>query len=182
MLCPACHDNHSTTDSSGKTYYKSRLSVCDLFPSKPLDERPTIIQQTSGCVLCLDWTGNHQAKACQAKGKYGRTFGPCKEQINRSPCGKRHNSLLHGTGNSYCNSIKKVLTSNNSAPNVLGKGAPGVPSIKEIEAADSVHALLQLQYIPVKSKNVKQASSFYDSDSNVNLVRKGFAKEAGWKG
>ena len=57
--CPACHDNPSTTDSSGKTFYKTRLSVCDLFRSQPLNERATIIQQISGCVLCLDWTGNH---------------------------------------------------------------------------------------------------------------------------
>ena len=27
--CPACQDNHTTTDSDGKTYYKTRLSVCD---------------------------------------------------------------------------------------------------------------------------------------------------------
>ena len=39
-----------------------------------------------------------------------------------------------------------------------------------------------MQYIPVKSKNIKQASSFYDPGSNVNLVRKRFTKEAGWKG
>ena len=75
-----------------------------------------------------------------------------------------------------------MLTSNNSAPNVLGKGAPGAPTVKEIEAADGVHALFQLQYIPVKSKSVKQASTFYDPGSNKNLVRKRFAKEAGWKG
>ena len=98
------------------------------------------------------------------------------------PCGKRHNYLLHGTGNSYCNSVRRVLTSNIGVPNVLGKDAPGTPTIKEIEAADSVIALLQLQYMPVKSGTVKQASTFYDPGSNVNLVRKQFAKEAGWKG
>ena len=64
----------------------------------------------------------------------------------------------------------------------MGKDALGTPTVKEIEAADSVVALLQLQYIPVKSKTVKQASTFYDPGSNVNLVRKRFAKEAGWKG
>ena len=85
-------------------------------------------------------------------------------------------------GNAYCNSVKKVQTSNNGIPNVLGKDVPGAPTIKEIEAADSVEALLQLQFVPVKSKTVKQASTFYDPGSNVNLVRKGFAKEAGWKG
>ena len=73
----------------------------------------------------------------------------------------------------------RVLTGNSSTPNILGKGALVTPSIKEIEAADGVHALLQLQYIPVKSKTVRQASSFYDPGSNMNLVRKQFTKEAG---
>ena len=67
-------------------------------------------------------------------------------------------------------------------PKVLGKVAPGTPTVKEIEAADNVHALLQLQDIPVESSTVKQASTFYDSGSNINLVRKQFAKKAGWKG
>ena len=31
-------------------------------------------------------------------------------------------------------------------------------------------------------KEVKQTSTFYDLGSNVNLVRKRFAKEARWKG
>ena len=136
-----------------------------------LDERATTIQQTSSCALCLEWTGDHQARACQAKGKNGKTYEPCTKKVSGSPCGKRHNSLLHGTGNSYCNSVKRVMTSNNSAPNVLGKGVPGSPTTKEIEAADGVHALLQLQFISVKSKSVKQASTFYDPGSNMNLVR-----------
>ena len=57
-----------------------------------------------------------------------------------------------------------------------------MPTFKEIEAADSIEALLQLQFVPVKSKTVKQASTFYNPGSNVNLVRRQFAKEAGWKG
>ena len=75
-----------------------------------------------------------------------------------------------------------MLTSNTVVPNVLGKDAPGRPTIGEIEAADSIVALLQLQYIPVESKTIKQASTFYDPSSNVNLVRRQFAEEAGWKG
>ena len=74
-------------DSNGKTYYKNCLSVCDVFRDKPLEEKATIIQQAKGCALCLDWTGDHQAKACQAKGKYGK-FKPCKQQVNGSQCGK----------------------------------------------------------------------------------------------
>ena len=75
-----------------------------------------------------------------------------------------------------------MLTCNTGVPNVLGKDAPGTPTIGEIKAADSVVALLQLQYVPVRSKTIKQASTFYDPGSNMNLVRRQFAKEAGWKG
>ena len=163
-------------------YYRDRLSSCEAFTSKSVDERATIIQQAGGCILCLDWTGSHQVRACQAKGRQGRMFDPCKQLTNGSPCGKRHNHLLHGSGNSYCNSIKRVLTSNTGVPNVLGKDAPGMPTIKEIEAADSVVTLLQLQYVPVESRTIKQASMFYNPGSNVNLVRRQFAEEAGWKG
>ena len=162
----------------GKTYFKNRLSVCSSFRDKSPAERATLIEQAGGCALCLDWTGDHQAKACQAKGKFGK-FEVCKLQVGGSLCGKRHNHLLHGSGNSYCNSVKRVMSSNNGMSNVLGKDVPGAPSIKEIEAADSIHALLQLQLIPVKSRAVNQASTFYDPGSNVNLVRKEFAKEAG---
>merc|ERR1711867_292140 len=57
-----------------------------------------------------------------------------------------------------------------------------MPTTGEIEAADSVFALMQMQYVPVESRTVKQASRFYDPGSNVSLVRKQFAKEVGWKG
>merc|ERR1711888_453487 len=99
--------------SNNKTFYKILLSNCEAFISKSVYERATIIQQARGCILCLDWTGSHQVGACQAKGRQSKTFDPCKQLINGSPCGKRHNHLLHRSGNSYCNFVKKVLTSNN---------------------------------------------------------------------
>ena len=82
-------------------------------------------------------------------------------------------------GNKYCNSIKRVLTSNYGMPNVLGKDVLGTPTVKEIEAEDNVIALLQLQDIPVESSTVKLASTFYDPGSNVNLVLKQFTKRPG---
>ena len=66
--------------------------------------------------------------------------------VNGSPCGKRHSHLLHGSGNSYCNSVKRVLTSNTGVPNVLGKDAPGTPTIGEIEAKQAtIQALQELE-------------------------------------
>merc|ERR1711888_452880 len=100
--CPACGGTHTATGSNNETYYKTCLSNCEAFISKSVNERDTIIQQARGCVLCLDWTGSHQVGACQAKSRLGRAFHPCKQLINGSPCGKQHNHLLHGSGNSYC--------------------------------------------------------------------------------
>ena len=159
------------------------MSVCEVFRDKSLEEKANLVQLASGCALCLDWTGDHKAKDCQAKGKFGKQYEACKQMVGASPCGKRHNTLLHGTGNKYCNSVKKVSNCNRSMPHLLGKGDPGAPTVKEIAAVDAVHALFQLQTIPVESKtDVHQASTFYDAGSNVNLVRESFARKAGWKG
>ena len=105
-------------------------------------------------------------------------YEACKQMVGASPCGKHHNTLLHGTGNKYCNLVKKVSNCNRSVPHLLG-----VPTVKQIAAVDAVHALFQLQTIPVKSKtDIHQASTFYDAGSNVNLVRESFARKARWKG
>ena len=66
-----------------------------------------IIAATNGCVLCLNFSGSHQAWTCQAKDRRGKTFKPCKQQVNGSPCGDWHNYLLHGSRNNFCNSIEK---------------------------------------------------------------------------
>ena len=126
--CPACGWTHIAMGSNGKTYYKTRLSNCEAFTSKSVDERATIIQQTRGCILCLDWTGSHQVRTCQAKAGQGKTFDPCKRLVNGSPCGEWHNHLLHGSRNNYCNSEKGVLTRELGVPNALGKVAPGTPT------------------------------------------------------
>merc|ERR1711888_412092 len=124
--CPAYAGAHTVMGSNNETYYKTRLSNCETFTGKSVSERATIIQQARGCVLCLDWTGSHQVGACQAKGRQGRTFDPCKQLTNRSPCGKRHNHLLHGSGNSYCNSAKRMKVNARTGAKVGSKCTPKV--------------------------------------------------------
>ena len=119
------------------------------------------MEQASGCDLCLDWIGDHKAKDCQAKGKFGRAYEACKKMDGSSPCGKCHSTLLHGSSNKYCNSVKKVSNCNRSMPHLLGKGEPGAPTVKEIAAVDAVHALFQLLEIPVVSKtDIDRVSTF----------------------
>ena len=54
--------------------------------------------------------------------------------------------------------------------------------MKEIAAVDAAHSLFQLQEIPVESESVDRVSTFFDSGSNINMIRESFARKAGWKG
>ena len=127
-MCPACTGTHRAMGSNGKKHINLRLSKCETFISEPVDKRAMMIAAMNGSVLCLDWSGSHQARTCQAKDRQGKTFNPCKRQVNGSPCGKWHNHLLHGSRNNYCNSEKGVLTRELGVPNALGKVAPGMPT------------------------------------------------------
>ena len=113
-------NQHTATDANGKVYYKNRLSVCETFRDKSLEEKAGLVQLAGGCALCLDWTGEHKAKDCQAKGRFGKKFEACNQIVGGSPCGRPHNRLLHGTGNKYCNSARKVSNCNHSVPHLLG--------------------------------------------------------------
>merc|ERR1712082_42705 len=141
--CPACGGTHTATGTNNKTYYKTCLSSCEAFTSKSVDERATIIQQARGCILCLDWTGSHQVRACQAKGRQRKMFDPCKQLINGLPCGKRHNHLLHGSGNSYCYARTRAKVGSKCAPKVLAKTKPEQkdsgkePSVEEEQAKEA---------------------------------------------
>ena len=121
-------------------------------------------------------------KDCRAKGKFGKQYEACSQMVGGSPCGRRHNRLLHGTGNKYCNSARKISNCNHSVPHLLGKGEPGAPTMKEIAAVDAAHSLFQLQEILIDNESVDRVSTFFDSGSNVNIVRECFAKKAGLKG
>ena len=54
------------------------------------------------------------------------------------------------------------------------------PTVEEMEKADAVTALLQVQRIPTTGK-VGECNTFFDSGSNVALVEAEFARESGWK-
>lgn len=50
--CPLCNAQH-TFKARGKTLYKSRLSACDTFRGKSVEERAKIVEDCGGCALCL---------------------------------------------------------------------------------------------------------------------------------
>ena len=81
--CPACGEPHIATGSNDNP----RLSDCKTFISKPVEERAEVIAATgNGCVICLDYSGSHRARSCQAKDEQGKKFEPCMQQVkNGSP-------------------------------------------------------------------------------------------------
>ena len=125
-----------------------------------------------GCALCLDWTGDHTQDKCVYKSR-GKAFGNCLITTCCVPCGDKHKSLLHGTNSKYCN-LAQVHTS--IVP--LGRSPP---TMDEVERTENPCALIQVQWLECVG-NVNQALAFWDTGSNVNLVRKPFAKMAGWMG
>ena len=102
-MCIVCTGTHIATGSNGNP----RLSDCETFISKPVEDRAEIIAAMNGCVICLDYSGSHQAYRCQAKDEQGKTFEPCNQLMkDGSPCGDWHNHLLHGSRNHFCKSIR----------------------------------------------------------------------------
>ena len=81
----------------------------------------------------------------------------------------------------YCNLVQVDTTSAGSA--VEAPGSRGeVPTLKEVEAETAVvRALMQAQKITVLGDTTR-AVVYWDTGSNVNLVRQEFARLAGWVG
>ena len=176
--CPACKEQHTFTNAQGEVLYRTRLSSCLNFTNMSPADRANLLQGVNGCALCLDWTGDHSRDNCTAKVR-GKEFSPCSIPVNGSPCGKKHNSLLHGSTNKICNMVTRNCY--NTEKKVLEPLSP--PTNNEIGAAESDDlALLQVQWVDVEAEGENKGLVFWDSGSNVNLVRRKFAERAGWPG
>ena len=78
----------------------------------------------------------------------------------------------------YCNLQQVSLGSAIEVPSSRGE----VPTLAEVEGETvGVHALMQGQKITVLG-DVTRAIVYWDTGSNVNLVRQEFARQAGWVG
>ena len=100
--CPVCNGQHTCTGQGGELLYRTRLSSCEEFRAYGVIERGSIIEQAGGCSLCLDWTGSHTRDNCREK-LGGELFGNCQQLVDGEPCGRKHNSMLHGATTKYCN-------------------------------------------------------------------------------
>ena len=171
--CPACHCQHTFTGQDGSTIlYKTRLSVCDTFKALSVEERVAMVEEARGCALCLDWTGSHQRDTCKEKISVAKgLFENCKEAVNGNPCGKKHNYMLHGSAAKFVNFV---------TVNAVKAGRREAPTAKDIDKADAVTTLLQVQQIRMEGLE-EFGTTFWDSGSNVCLVTEAFAHRMGWK-
>ena len=178
--CPACNGQHSSgTTPGGEPLWRTRLSACPTFMDQmQAAERAELVEKSQCCALCLDWTGSHQRDNCTEKirpkgSTVSQLFGPCPVTTAGIPCGKRHNSLLHGSTTKYCNYAQL----NRQAEETRDTKAP---TQKEMVAVNSVTTLLQVQKVQMDCPQ-GEGNVFFDSGSDVNLVKKAFARASGWE-
>ena len=137
-----------------------------------VEERVVTLERVKGCVLCTDWTGQHNRNNCNALFK-GERFPNCPMSEKGILCSRKHHKLLHGTTSKYCNIVR------------VGKNS-GPPTISEIEEEDQqggVSTLMQVQDIPVRGRVTVRGIVLWDSAANVNLIRNDFTKKLqveGW--
>ena len=165
--CPGCQGQHTFLNDEGETQYKSRLSSCPSFHTISAAERASIVQASRGCALCLDWTGDHTKDECRARIR-GVDVPTCDKYVNGVECGGKHHQLLHGSNNQFCNMVYV-----NAAKRCQAHDCSGMERARNV--------LLQVQWIGVKDV-LEPCLTFWDTGSNINLIRRAFAEMAGLKG
>ena len=173
--CPACNSQHTVMGQDGvTTLYRNRLSTCDVFRALGVEERAAMVEAAGGCALCLDWTGSHQRDTCkELMSVKAGPFPVCDQLVNGNPCGKKHNRMLHGSVAKFCNFLRV---------NHVKGGKREAPTSKDIDKADAVTTLLQVELIRMDAEGREEYGTvFWDSGSNVCLVTEAFAGRMGWK-
>lgn len=69
-----------------------------------------MIEKAKGCMLCTDYTGQHDKNRCYSTFK-GKKFPNCPMTEGGVICGKRHHKLVHGSMSKYCNMARVSKTS-----------------------------------------------------------------------
>ena len=169
LPCPACNQKH-TYSRDGKEMPSTKLGMwCAAFMSLSVNEKVALIEKVNGCAGCLDFTGRHQRDDCRATNKEGMPW-TCSKEVNGQRCGKKHHIMLHGTTNNFANYVQV----NRSHVSIA-------PTDEEIRNEQSTTTLMQLQLVPVAGSNTK-CLTFFDTGSNIHLVRGAFAQKLGLKG
>ena len=157
--CPLSKKFHSFSSKKEKCNWPSdRFFRCDEFKSKSVQDRAQVLEDNNACSKCTSW--NHQKDKCSLTTK-------CSETVNGKKCGESHSSMVCGSGNAYCGSLKSQAF---SLKNSVIKSNKGLPS--DINA----ETLLFFQDVPISGCKNKSFLCF-DSGSTRVLITHSFAKE-----
>ena len=178
--CPACAVQHTfVARRTGTTCYKSRLSACDTFRSKPVNDRAKIVEESKACALCLDWTGDHTKDNCDAKVK-GDPFPRCDVATNSVACGRAHNRLLHGTLNQYClytrHRVRAKAFQAGATP-AADDNEDDLCAPHEDEILSDENVLMPMQSIVAVGRGARKVVSVaWDKGSTTVMIRKAVAQ------
>ena len=101
--CPLCKDRHTFIKRRDREEWPSdRLFKCELFKDMSIRDRASTLQRLSACPKCTSW--NHKRGDCTSPAK-------CAMIINGNTCNGDHSSIVCGSGNAYCGSIRTVVLS-----------------------------------------------------------------------
>ena len=200
--CSVCGGQHTYVNADGTTMYMSRLAHCPEFVKLSLQERGAMIKNAGGCTLCLDWTGEHSKESCKSR-RRGEGYPSCDMEENGVLCGRMHHRMLHGVEGLFCNLVQ--------ANAVRTRQAPTMEDVKRLDAARNVLMQIQwIEVGDVRGKSVGWKLTggdgtcreltggdgkcnyevgwrgnclvFWDTGSNINLVRKKFVEKLGLEG
>ena len=156
--CPDCRVLHvwekRKRQGSGMMQWPSdQFRNCPLFLEMSPAQKAAWIEHARGCPKCTSW--KHVSKDCSI---LRNTI--CKVPVGTGVCNKPHHSMLHGSGNAYCQA-NHCLCFSNSTPR------------------QSV--LLEVQRVLVVTmQGSEEGVVIFDHGSNLTFCPHDWAKKAGW--
>ena len=181
--CPLCKDRHSYFKSREKEYWPSdRLFKCDKFKGLTIRERADTLEKFGCCSKCTSW--NHKKDMCKSAFK-------CVQMVSGSPCNKEHSSMVCGSGNAYCGSVRPSLFSSSSCSEESSdsdSSSDSSSSPASISSSDSLcsenfpdlnaETLLMFQDVKISGAD-SHAHTCWDKGSTRCLVTHSFAQANG---
>ena len=184
--CPLCKERHSYIKLRNREVWPSdRLFKCDKFRDMNKRERASTLERLQCCPRCTSW--NHKRADCMAT-------ATCTIIINGRKCDGEHSSLVCGSGNAYCGSIRSYSvdpddsdSSCSSTSSVVSSASSSTSSDNSrdssVEVFPDIHAetLLLFQDVQVQGAS-NPANLCWDMGSSRCLVTHEYAQECAMRG